>query len=252
MKAFESEWRARFERFARTYTDEAEISGWSEAGLRRRVALFSSLVPTLPLPACATALELGCGAGTYVRHLAGLGHRAIGLDYSVPSLGRALAADPGRKGAYAAGEADGLPFRDGSFDFVMCVGVLQALSEPERALDEIARVLRPSGVVLIEALNSRELAARARRALERVLGRPPRVRTYNPAEVRRWLAARGLSPVGEAALRLPPRRLPGLGRLFEWGPVSVASEAWPWLGVATAHALWLVARKSPVTGGGRP
>ena len=248
MKTFESEWRARFERFGRMYTGEADISGWSEAGLRRRVALFSSLVATLPLPATGTVLDLGCGAGTYVRHLAGLGHRAVGIDYSVPSLGHALTADPGRKGAYVAGEADRLPFGDTGFDFVMCVGVLQALSESERVLDEITRVLRPGGVALVEILNGRGLRARLQRGRERLLRKPPRVRTYDPVDVRRSLRARGLAPVREAALRLPPRSLPGLERLFDWSPVSRALNAWPGLAQATTHALWLIARKPPLPG----
>ena len=47
---FESEWRARFERFARAFDDEPRISGWSDAGLRRRVAAFSALLPALGLP----------------------------------------------------------------------------------------------------------------------------------------------------------------------------------------------------------
>src|SRR5262249_25159006 len=73
--SFEAEWRARFERFARAYDDEPRISGWSDAGLRRRVAAFSEILPALRLPERARVLELGCGGGTYVRLLAGLGYR---------------------------------------------------------------------------------------------------------------------------------------------------------------------------------
>ena len=79
------------------------ISGWSDAGLRRRVALFAALL-TGPAPAGArVALELGCGGGTYVRLLAGLGYRAVGLDYSVPSLAARDRRRPGRKGPLPRG-----------------------------------------------------------------------------------------------------------------------------------------------------
>ena len=64
MRRFEAEWRARVERFARTHTDEAAISGWSQLGLRRRVAVFSRILSTLGLPASPRALDLGCGGGT--------------------------------------------------------------------------------------------------------------------------------------------------------------------------------------------
>ena len=82
MKTFESEWRARFERFGRTYTGEADISGWSEAGLRRRVALFSSLVATLPLPATGTVLDLGCGAGRTALYFQDRGLEITAVDSS--------------------------------------------------------------------------------------------------------------------------------------------------------------------------
>jgi len=74
---FEDEWRARFERFASTHSSEASISGWSESGLERRVHLFRSLVPAASPGPAPVALELGCGAGTYVRILAGLGFEAL-------------------------------------------------------------------------------------------------------------------------------------------------------------------------------
>src|SRR5215475_5334536 len=181
---FEAQWRARFERFAKTFEDEPRISGWSDAGLRRRVATFTALVPGRGLPERARALELGCGGGTYVRLLAGLGYRTVGLDYSVPSLQRAMVADPGRKGTYLAGEAYALPFSSAMFDLVVSIGVLQALSDPARAIAEMTRVLRPGGVLVVEALNGRGAVAMARRIMARLSGWPTRVRSYAPGDVR--------------------------------------------------------------------
>jgi SAM-dependent methyltransferase len=248
MSRFEAEWRRRFERFARTYTDEAEISGWSEAGLIRRVARFGELLPALGLPSRAAALDLGCGAGTYVRLLAGLGHRAIGLDYSTPSLARAAAADPGGKGQYLAGEAYALPFSSARFDLVVSIGVLQTLEQPERALDEMARVLRPGGVLVVEALNGRAITSLARRLGDGVRGRATRVRAWPPSRVRGWLAARGLACFHEAPILLPPRRLSALGRGARLGTVARALDAAPRLAVALAHSFLFVARRQPSLG----
>lgn len=239
---FESEWRARFERYARLYADEAQISGWSLEGLRRRVALFRTLIHPPEAHSPAVALELGCGAGTYVRLLAGLGYRAVGLDYSVATLQRAVAADSGGKGRYVAGEAYALPGRAGSVDLVVSIGVLQALSEPQRALEEIRRVLRPGGRVLLEVLNSRALVARARAAHARLRGVPPRVATYDPDRVAAWLRSQGFVIERRAALRLPPRSAPGLGRVLRARPVERVVEAVPVLSRALAHAVWLVGR----------
>ena len=244
MSRFEDEWRARFERFARTHSSEAHVSGWSESGLERRVQLFRSLVPAASPGPTPAALELGCGAGTYVRILAGLGYRAIGLDYSLPSLGRALAADPGRKGHYLAGDAYALPGRSGQMDLVVSIGVMQALSQPERALAEMARVLRPGGTLVLEALSSRGLVARARRLHARLRRLPPRVLTHDPEIVARWLRDHGFTVQARIPLCLPPRRLPGLGRVLDAAPVRWAVRSSPIVGAALGHAIWFVCRRA--------
>jgi SAM-dependent methyltransferase len=245
MSGFEGEWRSRFERFARNHTDEALISGWSATGLRRRLATFVALLPSLGLPSTARVLDLGCGGGTYVRLLAGLGHRAVGLDYSLPSLERARSADPGPKGAYLAGEAYELPFRSASFDLVVSIGVLQTLARPERALAEMARVARPGGVVVVEALNQRSLVARARGLVDRALGRPKRVSVWDPTEIGRWLEGLGLVLLRRDGIYLPPRRLAGMDRLLGRATVGRTLDRRRPVSDLVAHGFLFSARRRP-------
>jgi ubiquinone/menaquinone biosynthesis C-methylase UbiE len=240
---FEAEWRARFERFARRYEDEALISGWSAAGLRRRVQLFTSLLPSLRLPPGSHVLDLGCGAGTYVRLLAERGHRAVGLDYSLPSLGRAREADPHRRACYLAGEAYALPFSRSTFGLVVCIGVLQALADPAHAIAEMTRVLRPDGTLIVEALNARGLIGVLKEATHRLGRQPPRVRGYPPREVAGWLRARGLRVEATPGLCLPPRRWPALGRILETDAVEHAFAFAPGLSRLIAHSFLFVARR---------
>ncbi|MDZ7689531.1 MAG: methyltransferase domain-containing protein [Halobacteriales archaeon] len=93
----------------------------------------------------ALALDLGCGNG---RHLDLLRERfsvAVGMDFSRAML---RICD----GAVVRGDLCALPFRDGHADTVLCIAALHHLpSREERlaALDEIARVLRPSGDALV-------------------------------------------------------------------------------------------------------
>jgi len=235
---FEDEWRARFERFARAHSNEASISGWSEVGLRRRVELFRALVPPASPGPAPVALELGCGAGTYVRLLAGLGYRAIGLDYSLPSLGRALDADPGRKGHYVAGDAYALPSGAGRVDLVVSIGVLQALSRPEQVLAEVARVLRPGGSLVVEALSSRSLAAQARGLHSRLRRLPPRVLVHDPDTVAGWLRDRGFTVLERIPLCLPPRRFPALARVLDSDAVRSVIRSSPFVARALGHAVW--------------
>jgi SAM-dependent methyltransferase len=248
---FEDEWRARFERFARAHTDEAGISGWSETGLQRRIELFRRLVPPASPGPPPVALEVGCGAGTYVRLLAGLGYRAVGLDYSLPSLGRALDADPGRKGHYLAGDAYALPGTTGAVDLVVSIGVLQAVSRPEQVLSEVARVLRPGGTLLIETLNRRSLAARAHRLHARLRRLPPRVLAYDPGLVADWLGAHGFAILERIPICLPPRRFPALGRVLRSASIDRALRSSSLVASALGHAVWFRCRRVGVEGPAR-
>ena len=245
MKTLDAEWRDRFERFGRTSAEEHEVSGWSLEGLARRVRLFEQTLGKLPIPARATVLDVGCGVGSYVRYLAGRGHRVVGADYSLPSLARALAAegDPNRR--YVAADGYELPFRRRSFDLVVCIGVLQAVSCPERLLDEIARVLGPQGVLLMEVLNGFEIPALARGLLERVGVWRPRVRCDSPFQVRRWLERRRIRVLRRVGVYLPPRRLPWLGRILDPPAVTQALEGIPGGPLLGAHAFWMVGQRSP-------
>ena len=92
MSDFEEQWQRRFERFATRHQADHQVSGWSVAGLRQRLALFEGLLDRGLLTQGGRVLELGCGAGTYVRLLGKRGHSVVGLDYSLPSLSRAAAA----------------------------------------------------------------------------------------------------------------------------------------------------------------
>jgi SAM-dependent methyltransferase len=244
--AFDSEWRTRFERFAGKADTEAGVSGWSDLGLARRLDTFASLVETLHLPRGSAALDLGCGAGTYVRLLADRGHRVVGLDYSVPSLVHALRRDGSARRRYAAGDAYDLPFRRGAFDLVVCIGVLQAVADPQRILDEALRVLRRDGVLVVEALNSRALVARATSAHAALRRLPPRVRTYDPHDVHGWLIGRGVEVMRRVAIVLPPRGPSLLRRMFDLSRASRRLEARPGLTEMAAHSFLFAARKDSV------
>jgi SAM-dependent methyltransferase len=240
---FDLEWRARFERYARTQPDEASVSGWSEAGLARRLERFEALLPALELRPPAAVLDLGCGAGTYTRRLADRGYHVTGIDYSLPTVARARGADVSGQAAYAAADGYRLPFGGETFDLVVTIGVLQAVSRPEAILTEAARVLRRGRVAVFEVLNAWAAPAMAGALRDRLLGRPPRVRRYRTAEVRCWLRAAGLEPVRRVAIFLPPRRLAVTAGVLDLRPVTAALTAYPALVNATAQAYLWVARK---------
>jgi SAM-dependent methyltransferase len=81
-------------------------------------------------------LDIGCGARPYDALFAHVACR-IGLD---------LPPNP-RADIYASGLA--LPFRANSFDTVLCNEVLEHVPEPSVLMAEIARVLRPGGILIL-------------------------------------------------------------------------------------------------------
>lgn len=95
-------------------------------------------------------LEVGAGAGHNVPHYpAGIDELVL-LEPSPSLLTRALrrAADAGRAATGVAGSAEALPFPDASFDTVVSLLVLCTVADPDAALREIRRVLRPDGQLL--------------------------------------------------------------------------------------------------------
>ncbi len=242
--SFERQWQTRFEKFASRHQSDHLVSGWSSAGLRRRVATFDGLLDRGLLGIGARALELGCGAGTYVRLLAKRGYAVVGLDYSLPSLRRAVAADLPQAGRYVSGDASFLPFRDRSFQAVACIGVLQAMERPETAITEIVRVLEPAGVAVVETLNPWNLLAAARRFSAFIRRQPTRLRYSSPGAVERTMASRGLRPVGRLSILLPPRSLPGLERMLGRAWLIRALEAVPGVRALAPQAYWIVGVKA--------
>jgi ubiquinone/menaquinone biosynthesis C-methylase UbiE len=104
-------------------------------------------------------LDIGCGPGQIPILLARRWPRLriTGVDAALHMIeqARQAAAAAGVKINFAALRLERvakLPFPDASFDLVLCNSVLHHLQNPAAALDEIARVARPRGAVLIRDL----------------------------------------------------------------------------------------------------
>jgi ubiquinone/menaquinone biosynthesis C-methylase UbiE len=129
-----------------------ELEGWSEpATASAYVSGFASATEQCAarLAAASTAgsgmdaLDLCCGHGVVAKALADTGARVSGLDFSPAMLNLARENVPGVE--FIEGDATALPFGDNSFDAItMGFGILH-IPNPERALAEVKRVLRPGG-----------------------------------------------------------------------------------------------------------
>jgi ubiquinone/menaquinone biosynthesis C-methylase UbiE len=103
------------------------------------------------LPRGGRVLDVGCGTGLLLREL---GKGAVGLDLSPGMLRRARRRNPGAPLVLA--DAEHLPFREGVFEAVLSVTVLQNLPHPPQALREMARVVREGGRVVVSTLRKKQ------------------------------------------------------------------------------------------------
>jgi len=134
-----------------------EYDAWYETPLgtlsdRLEKELVFSLID---VEAGEKALDLGCGTGNYTIELAKRGADVVGIDTSEEMLGcaRIKAQKADIKASFKAADAMNLPFPDSSFDAVLSNGLLCFLKEPEKALMEMHRVLKPGGRVVVGVLN---------------------------------------------------------------------------------------------------
>jgi ubiquinone/menaquinone biosynthesis C-methylase UbiE len=118
---------------------------------RRRTRL---LLGYLELQDGERVLDCGCGMGFHLMAMQKLRKlELVGLDIDCDRLD--WARREGVEAELVAGEAEHLPFEDGSFDKVLMTEVLEHLRDDLAALREVARVLRPGGVVAISVPNAR-------------------------------------------------------------------------------------------------
>jgi len=100
-------------------------------------------------------LELGCGAGQYVRAAVRNGHHATGIDASLCQLilARRLLADEGLAAELVAAHMESLPFPSDVFSVTLAIDVVEHVDDPRSMLAEAARVLAPGGCLWLTTPN---------------------------------------------------------------------------------------------------
>lgn len=148
--------REYYDAFAQSY--EAERGGRSQGGYHDLVdELESDFVQRFG--AGKHVLEVGCGTGLVLERIAKFARSARGVDISPNMLEHARR----RQLDVQVASATELPFDDATFDVACSFKVLAHIREIERALTEMARVVRPGGYVIAEFYNPWSLRALAKR-----------------------------------------------------------------------------------------
>lgn len=193
-----------------------------EARRERTAAFFATVDPADPaaawlgspdclpllleaLPASDTVVDLGTGSGRLLPGLRGLAPNVIGVDASPAMLSEA------RRRTKEAGLNDidlrlgdlaHLPLQDHEADAVVANMVLHHLPEPARAFDEIKRVLRPGGTLLIGDFLPHDQEWMRETLADQWLG-------LAPDDVSHWLDANGFESIDVRPI--PPNQPGALG-----------------------------------------
>ena len=169
-------WRRYWDRKSATY--DAEMDVWD-----RR--LFGDSREWACGRAGGDVLEVAVGTGLNLpRYPPGV--TLTGLDLSEGMLAVARTREPARPVTLRQGDAQALPFDDASFDTVVCTFGLCAIPDPAAAVAEMARVLRPSGRLILA---------------DHV------VSTWWPVRVAQWLLELASVPLAGEHFRRRPLRL---------------------------------------------
>jgi SAM-dependent methyltransferase len=119
-----------------------EFAGFLEAAFSRYA------IPANGGPVCA--LDAGCATGGYTQMLSGRVDLAIGIDFHFERIRAAVEECPAASNAaFLVADAEDPPFEPASFDIVLALNLLDAVSLPRRALESLTLCLRPGGLLFL-------------------------------------------------------------------------------------------------------
>lgn len=125
---------------------------FAKFAVRDSVEVLAEKVEFVKAQAHELVLDVACGPGAFVMAVAPRVRFALGVDLTPEMLRQARQFQAEKQivnVAFALGDADSLPFPDAYFDLVSCQHAFHHITKPEPVLQEMIRVTKPEGRLLI-------------------------------------------------------------------------------------------------------
>lgn len=139
-----------------------EAQNWEkEHRCEKERAKLRKLIPYLPVNKGDRVLDAGCGTGRLIPYLiksAGTKGEIVEMDFAKKMLKIAKEKYPNSNICFIQSDAQVVPFKDKSFDVVICFALLPHIPDKQKALREFKRILKPdSPLVVAHNMSRKEL-----------------------------------------------------------------------------------------------
>lgn len=145
-----------------------------------------------PAVAGKNVLELACGTGLISKNIVSAAAGVEACDSSLEMIAEAKKNCRSARLHFSVQDMNALPYTSGSFDVVIAANVLHIIGEPEKALNEISRVLAPGGLLIAPTFTHAEmgLGGRLRALLMKLAGFPLKSK-WSPESYADFIASHG-------------------------------------------------------------
>jgi ubiquinone/menaquinone biosynthesis C-methylase UbiE len=224
-----------------------ESEGWhrqapnyDEWAGRMTTAAVAPLLDAVGARSGMRLLDVCCGPGYLAAQATAKGLSAVGIDIAPAMVELARGHVPGAE--FCIGDAEALDFGDGTFDAVVCAFGLLHLAQPERAISEAFRVLRPGGSYAFTVWDGPERAAFLGLGMQAVLAHadmavplPPGPPIFQMADRASTSAALERAGFRDVAVREVPIAFHG----------ARPEDAWDWFEKSTVRTMGVVGQQTP-------
>jgi 2-polyprenyl-3-methyl-5-hydroxy-6-metoxy-1,4-benzoquinol methylase len=174
-----------------------------------QLSLLKLLWNRVAIPSQGRLLDIGSGHGFYASHFLKSGYTVTCLDYDVSY--RDYLVKQGASFVHCDLNCGSIPLSNASFDLIWCSHVIEHLSEPIGFLDNLNRILAPSGILILRTPDLKSVGFE-------FWNDPTHVRPFSLSSLHKILAQTSFSVVFLSNCDLPNFR--GLHRIraYKWAP----------------------------------